>query len=135
MARFATAYGLTLLVFLAIDFIWLSAIAREFYTSQLKNILLPRPNFFVAGLFYALFCVGLVQFAVLPALDSGGAARALGLGALLGLIAYATYDLSNLATLKGWPLQVTLVDIAWGAFLGAASAWAGYSLTRLTGVG
>lgn len=132
MPRPLVAYSLTLLVFLAIDFVWLAFVARQFYVGQLGTMMLPRPNFVAAGLFYLIFCLGLLVFAVEPALSLKSGLHALAWGGLLGLVAYATYDLSNLATLKNWPLRMTLVDIGWGTALGAASAFGGYWLTRLT---
>jgi uncharacterized membrane protein len=83
--------------------------------------------------FYALYAAGIVIFCISPALDSASLAKAALLGALLGALAYATYDLSNLATLKSWPMALSLLDIAWGAFVTGVAASAGYQMTRLVG--
>ena len=97
--------------FLAIDTVWLTLIARSFYSKHLSFLMKTDVNFIAAGLFYLLFVVGLVVFSVLPAMEKNSWPQALILGGLLGLISYATYDLTNLATIKDWPLIVTIVDI------------------------
>ncbi len=123
---FLKTYLITLPVFLAIDFIWLTLIAKNFYAQYLGYLMKTNVNFTAAGLFYLLFVVGLVVFSVLPALEKNSWAQALFLGALLGLISYATYDLTNLATIKDWPLVVTIVDMIWGTVLGASVSLASY---------
>jgi uncharacterized membrane protein len=115
-------YLVTLVVFLAIDAVWLGLIAMPFYRAQIGPLLLDQPNLAVAFGFYALYCVGIVVFALRPALAGGGWQAALGYGALFGLIAYATYDLTNLAVLRGWTVTVALVDMAWGAILTGGTA-------------
>ena len=105
-----------------IDALWLSVVANRFYKSQLGPMLLEKPNMISAIIFYVIFVVGVVVFAVLPAVQAGDWKVALGLGALLGLVTYATYDLTNHATLKGFPLTVVVVDIIWGVVLTAAVA-------------
>ncbi|MBM3296631.1 MAG: DUF2177 family protein [Candidatus Aminicenantes bacterium] len=128
-------YLITLALFFLIDMVWLGLVARGFYRRHLGALLSPRVNWAAAALFYLLFIVGLIVFAVRPALAQGAPLRALLLGALFGLICYATYDLTNLATLKDWPLVVTVVDLAWGAVLGGSvsflSAFLGRFLLRL----
>lgn len=131
MAGFATSYVAALISFVAIDFVWLGFVARQFYVSQLGTLMRDQPNFSVAGLFYLLYPVGLVVLAVQPALRQGSGLSAVGLGALFGLVAYATYDLSNLATLRGWPVSVVVVDILWGAIVSAVVAYIAFALTRL----
>jgi len=111
-------YLVTLAIFFVIDMVWLGLVARDFYRRQLGEMLSPKVNWPAAILFYLLFIAGLLLFVVGPALERGGALQALWQGALFGLIAYATYDLTNLATLKNWPMLVTVVDLAWGAVLG-----------------
>ncbi|MBU1126854.1 MAG: DUF2177 family protein [Patescibacteria group bacterium] len=123
---FLKAYLITLPVFLAIDLVWLSLIARKFYAQYLSYLMKTNVNFVAAGLFYLLFVVGLVVFSILPALEKNSWTQALFLGALLGLISYATYDLTNLATIKDWPVVVTVVDMVWGAVLGASVSLASY---------
>ncbi|MEP7327783.1 MAG: DUF2177 family protein [Betaproteobacteria bacterium] len=129
------AYLFTLATFGVLDFIWLGLVARGFYQAQIGSLLLAAPNWGVAVLFYAAYIVGVVIFAVVPALDAGSWLRAAILGGLFGFFCYATYDLTNLATLKGWTVSVALLDIAWGIVVTAAAAAAGYALTRTFGPG
>ncbi len=130
MIKSLLVYLAILVVFLAADFIWLGFIAKGFYQSQIGNLLLAKPDLAVAAVFYLLYALGVLLFVVMPAIDAGSWARATLYGALFGLIAYATYDLSNLATLKGWTLSFALVDMLWGAFVTALSATAGYFAGR-----
>ena len=123
-------YLITLAVFFLIDMVWLGVVAKGFYRKHLGAMLSPKVNWPAAILFYLLFIVGLIVFAVRPALSAGEPIKALLLGALLGLISYATYDLSNLATLKDWPLVVTIVDLVWGTVLGGAVSFIGAVLGR-----
>jgi uncharacterized membrane protein len=141
MTRFLLLYAAVALVLFPLDALWLGVVARKFYTSQMGDLLLAQPRFAVAGLFYAFYVVGIVVFAVEPALrDAEGATSRIWLsaamaGAFLGLIAYGTYDATNYATLKGFPLMVALVDCAWGVVLTAVSAGLGTIIaTRLFGV-
>ena len=120
------AYAATAVVFFTLDFLWLSRIAIGFYRQHIGDLLLASPNFAAAGAFYLFYVIGLVYFAVMPAVSAGSILTAVFNGALLGLLAYGTYDMTNLATLKGWSLQVSLVDMAWGAFLSATASAAGY---------
>ncbi len=119
MTKYLAAYGASALVFLALDFVWLTIIAKDFYRSQLGAAMLDEPRWIAAGLFYLIFLTGLVVFAILPALQAQSWKTALMLGAGVGLLAYATYDLSNLATLKQWSVSLTVVDIAWGSVVSA----------------
>jgi uncharacterized membrane protein len=111
-------YGITLAIFFLIDMVWLGLVAKGFYRRQLGTFLSPQVRWGAAILFYLLFIAGLLVFVVRPALLRGAPLEALLFGALFGLICYATYDLSNMATLKGWPLVVTVVDLVWGTVLG-----------------
>jgi uncharacterized membrane protein len=113
-------YGITLAVFFLIDMIWLGLVAKGFYRRHLGAFLSPNVRWGAAILFYLLFVVGLLAFVVRPAILRGAPLEALLFGALFGLICYATYDLSNMATIKGWPLIVTVVDLVWGTVLGGA---------------
>lgn len=113
-------YPLTLLVFLTIDFIWLGFVAKRFYAEQLGSLMKTDVNWAAALIFYILFAVALVVFVIQPALDKKSLIHAAGMGAFFGLVTYATYDLTNLATLKNWPLQMTLVDLVWGSVLAAS---------------
>ncbi|MDR7028001.1 DUF2177 family protein [Rhizobium rosettiformans] len=123
---YVIAYISTAVVFFALDYLWLTRIAIGFYREQIGSLMLASPNFAAAGVFYLFYVVGVVYFAVMPAVSAGSLVTALINGALLGLLAYGTYDMTNLATLKGWSLQMSLVDMAWGAFLTATAAAAGY---------
>jgi uncharacterized membrane protein len=105
-----------------IDAVWLSVVANKFYKSQLGPLLLDKPNMISAIAFYVIFVIGIVVFAVMPAVQAGDWKVAMGLGALLGLVTYATYDLTNHATLKGFPLTVVIVDLIWGVALTATVA-------------
>ena len=133
MTRLALAYVATAIVFCGLDFLWLGYIAKDYYQSQVGALLLTKPNLAVAALFYALYIVGVLIFAVVPALDSGSWGKALVQGALFGFFAYATYDLTNLATLKGWSAGLAMLDLAWGAVVTGVSATAGYLATRALG--
>ena len=120
----------TFAVFLGIDAIWLAKIAPGFYKSNIGHLLAEKPNLAAAGIFYLLNIVGILLFAVIPAVNNGSAKAALINGALYGLFTYATYDLTNLATLKDWPLKVTLVDILWGMALSALVSISGFYIGR-----
>ncbi|NLC71977.1 MAG: DUF2177 family protein [Desulfuromonadaceae bacterium] len=110
-------YLLTVPVFFAIDMIWLGFAARNFYKEQLHSLLSPQVNWGAALLFYFIYIAGILIFAVRPGLEAASLARTCLFGALFGFFTYATYDLTNLATLRDWPVLVTVVDIAWGTLL------------------
>jgi uncharacterized membrane protein len=110
-------FFIALPVFFAIDMIWLVLVARNFYQKQIGFLMRPDINWFAAIIFYLLFILGLVTFVISPAVEKHSWIHALLFGALFGLITYATYDLTNLATLKDWPLVVTVVDLIWGTVL------------------
>ncbi|WP_269580584.1 DUF2177 family protein [Roseibium sp. Sym1] len=131
MLKLITAYLSTAIVFLAVDYVWLSHVATRFYRDQIGHLLMDKPNLAAAAVFYVLYVVGIVVFAVAPALRGESFATAVLYGALFGFFTYATYDVTNYATLKDWPVLVVAVDVAWGTFLSALSATLGYSLTRL----
>lgn len=107
-------YLITLPIFLGIDAIWLSKMSKLFYGKHLGFLMAKSPNYLPALIFYLLYAFGLVYFVVMPSLNNHSWLQALISGALFGLICYATYDLSNLATIKDWPLSVTIVDLIWG---------------------
>lgn len=125
-------YFITLLVFLGIDSLWLGFVAPKFYQAQIGYIMTKSPNLLAAGLFYLLFIAGLVFFVVEPGVREQTVLQSVLRGALFGLVTYATYDLTNLATLEGWPVLVTIVDLTWGTTLSAVvtlvSVWAGKRL-------
>jgi len=125
MPRYLVAYVAALAVLAVLDALWLGAVAKDFYRGQIGPLMAEQVRFGVAACFYLLYIVGVVVFAVVPALAAESVTRALMLGALFGFFAYMTYDLTNLATLRGWSWQVTLADIAWGSFVSAVAAGAG----------
>ncbi len=124
------SYFLTALVFFAVDMVWLGFIAKGFYRKHLGGFLSDQVNWTAAIVFYLLFIVGIFIFVILPAIEKGSLLRAIGLGAFFGIITYATYDLTNLATLKNWPILIVMVDIAWGAVLTAIVSAAGYGIVK-----
>jgi uncharacterized membrane protein len=117
---FIKLFAIALPVFFAIDMIWLGLVAKDFYRAQIGTLMKPDVNWTAAIIFYLIFIAGLVVFVITPAVEKSSWTHALLFGALFGLITYATYDLTNLATLKDWPLLVTIVDLAWGAVLAAS---------------
>lgn len=123
------ASAATFVVFVVIDFIWLSIAARLVYRPHIGDLLLDRPVIWAAIAFYVLYSVGLALLVVRPAVDAGSLLTALWMGALFGLVAYGTYDLTNLATLRGWSVTVTVLDMVWGGILtgiaSAAGVWIG----------
>ena len=119
---FLKLYVLTVPVFFAIDILWLGAIARAFYRRHLGFILSPDVNWTAAVTFYLIYIAGIIFFAVRPALASGSLSKAALLGGLFGFFTYATYDLTNMATIKNWPLKIVVVDILWGTCLCALVA-------------
>lgn len=123
-------YGLTVVPFLVLDLLWLGLVARNFYFERLGRVVPLAINRPAALAFYLLFVAGIVFFAVAPALAQGGLRQALFRGALFGLFTYATYDLTNLSTIEGWPLSVTVVDILWGMVLCGNTACLGYLFGR-----
>ena len=120
--HYATAYVSTAVVFLVLDAIWLTTMADRLYRPAMGSIMLENFALAPAVAFYLIYVAGVVVFAVAPALQSGRWVTALGYGAMLGLMAYATYDLTNQATLKNWSWTVTIADLCWGTFVTAVSA-------------
>ena len=130
MIYYLKVYLIALVGFLAIDFVWLGFVARTFYRNQLGYLLSDQPNWWVAVAFYLLFVAGVIIFAVAPGLQEGSLRKVLILGALFGLVTYATYDLTNHATIKNWPWIVTVVDLCWGTVLTASVSCIGYLAGR-----
>ncbi len=118
ISTFVTLYFLSIPFFMVFDFIWLGFVAKNFYSSRIGH-LMGEVNWIAAVIFYLVFLLGLTFFAIYPAATKGTLATALVLGALFGFFTYATYDLTNLATLKDWPKSLVVVDILWGTVLGA----------------
>lgn len=123
---FFKLYLIALVVFLIVDAIWLSTIANKFYAQHLGYIMKTKPNYIAALIFYLLFIVGLVYFVILPGINDGNIWKVVLSGFLFGLMTYATYDLTNLATIKDWPLTVTIVDLIWGSSLSIVVSVATY---------
>lgn len=117
---FVKLYLVALVTFFALDMTWLGLIAKNLYREQIGHLLRPDVNWAAAIIFYLLFIIGLVVFVISPAVQKQSLVQALLLGAFFGLVTYATYDLTNLATAKDWPLFITLVDLVWGAVLSAS---------------
>lgn len=114
---FIKLYIIAFIIFIIIDAIWLGFVAPKFYKDQIGHLMADKPNLIAALVFYLIFIVGIVYFVVQPAVDQQSITKLLIAGALFGFITYATYDLTNLATLRDWPLKVTIVDLAWGTTL------------------
>ena len=132
--KYIYLYILTFLVFLAIDFVWLNWIAKNLYAEKIGHLLAENANLVPALIFYLLFVVAAIIFAVLPGYEAQSIGKTIFLGALFGMITYATYDLTNLATLKDWPVSVTIIDIIWGTSLSTVTAVAGYYIANLLNV-
>lgn len=131
---FFKLYGIALPVFFAIDMVWLGLVAKNFYRAQIGALMKTDINWAAAIIFYLIFIVGLVVFVIQPALEKGSWTHALLFGALLGLVSYATYDLTNLAITKDWPLLVTIVDLTWGAVLAASVSTVTYAIATKIGL-
>ena len=131
--RTAVAYITTLIVFLALDFTWIGILAHPIYQHEIGGLLLKDFNALPAVIIYLLYIVGVVLFVVTPAMRDRQWQRAALMGAAFGLVAYATYDLTNLATMRGFTLKITLIDLAWGAFATAVASTVGYAVARRLG--
>ena len=123
-------YLLTVPLFFAIDLLWLGVVAKNLYQKNLAHLLSPEVNWPAAFVFYFIYIAGIILFAVKPAIDSQSLAKAAIWGALFGFFTYATYDLTNLATLKDWPVKVVFIDIAWGTLLCTLVACGSYQISR-----
>ena len=133
MAYYLKLYFATLIVFFVIDMIWLGFVARGFYQQHLGFLMAPSPNWFAAIVFYLLFVAGILVFVVVPGIQENSLQTTLLRAALFGLITYATYDLTNLATLKDWPLLLTVVDMIWGTVLSVAVSLASFMISKWIG--
>lgn len=123
-------YILTFLVFILVDLLWLGVIAKGLYNKLLGGLLSEQINWTAAIIFYLLFVIGISVFAVYPAVYKASYLHAIIMGALFGFFTYATYDLTNLATLKGWPLPLVFIDIVWGTVLCAVVSFSGYHIIK-----
>jgi uncharacterized membrane protein len=130
MSAFLAAWAVTAVVFLVIDAIWLGLVATSFYARALGDLMLDQPKLGIAALFYIGYTFAIVLLASAPAAKSGSLSQAVLYGAVFGLAAYGTYDITNMATLKNWPVTMSIVDMIWGTVLTAVSATAGYATLR-----
>lgn len=124
------SYLLTFIVFLVVDLIWLGFVAKDLYRKYLGDFLATRVNWPAAFIFYIIFVIGIFVFAIYPAVSRDSVYSAILLGALFGFFTYATYDMTNLATLKGWPVPIVIIDIIWGALLSAIVSFSGYHIVK-----
>ena len=125
--KLAITYFVTLAVFGAVDLLWLGLVAKDFYRQSIGHLMGTGFNIPAAIAFYLIYVAGLIFFAVQPAIAANDWKNALWLGLAFGFFAYATYDLTNLATLKDWPLSLSLADMAWGSVLSGFAAAVGYA--------
>lgn len=133
--RFIIAYFTVAMSFTAIDMVWLRMMAERLYRPAIGELLRPEPNLVPAVFFYLFYPLGLLVFAVLPACSEQSAFRALTSGAMFGCFTYATYDLTNQATLRNWSTTLTVADICWGTLLAGISAYLGYLAVGRTWTG
>lgn len=131
MLKYIAAYGSSAVVVFLLDLVWLTTMADRLYRPVLGDWMRTKVDFVAAGAFYFIFLFGLTVLAVVPALNEQSWGRAAINGAVFGFVAYATYDLTNHATLERWSLQITLTDMAWGTFISVIGALAGYFGSRL----
>ena len=131
---FLKLYFIALPVFFTIDFLWLGLVAKNFYAKQIGFIMKTNFNIPAALIFYLLFIVGLVLFVISPAVEKKSLFTAIIMGGLFGFFTYATYDLTNLATLKDWPLMVSIVDMVWGVILSASVSTITYFIATKIGL-
>jgi uncharacterized membrane protein len=131
---FIKLYLITFPVFLAIDMVWLGLVAKNFYAKQIGFLMKTNVNWIAAIIFYLLFIVGLILFVIQPALEKNSWQNAIIMGVLFGLITYATYDLTNLATIKDWPMIVTIVDLVWGMVLSASVSILSFLIAKKLGL-
>jgi uncharacterized membrane protein len=127
---FLISVGVSFVLFFAIDMLWLGLFAKNLYKKWIGHLMLEKPNWTAAMIFYILYIVFIVIIVILPALSNHSLNDAMLYGTLFGFITYATYDLTNLATLKTWPLQMVIVDILWGSFLGFSVSTLAYLIVH-----
>ncbi|PJE76473.1 DUF2177 domain-containing protein [Candidatus Uhrbacteria bacterium CG10_big_fil_rev_8_21_14_0_10_48_16] len=131
---FLKLFAIALPVFFAIDMVWLGLVAKNFYRGQIGSLMKTDVNWVAAVIFYLIFIAGLVTFVITPAIEKGSWTHALVFGAFFGLVCYATYDLTNLAVTKDWPLLVTIVDLLCGAILAASISTVTYVIASKIGL-
>jgi uncharacterized membrane protein len=130
MIYYLKLYLACLVVFFAVDMVWLGLVATSFYKKHLGFLMAPTINWYAAIIFYLLFILGILVFVVLPGIKENSLQNTILRAVLFGLITYATYDLTNLATIKDWPLTVTLVDLVWGMVLSTIVSVAGFYVAK-----
>jgi uncharacterized membrane protein len=130
MIYYLKLYLASLVVFFAVDMVWLGLVASSFYKKHLGYLMAPTINWYAAIIFYLLFILGILVFVVLPGIKENSLPNTILRAAFFGLITYATYDLTNLATIKDWPLTVTLVDLVWGMVLSTIVSVAGFFVAK-----
>ncbi len=130
ITKLLISYALTFAVFLLVDMAWLGFIAKDLYKKYLGGFLSEQVNWTAAMVFYLLFVVGVFIFAIMPSVEKDSVVSAIVLGALFGFFTYATYDLTNLATLKNWPLSIVFIDILWGSVLTGIVSTAGFYIVK-----
>ncbi len=126
MFKYILLYAITFIIFLVIDLIWLNFIAKDLYQKEIGSLLLKNPNLIPALLFYLLFIFALLVLILIPGIESGTIGKTLIFAAIFGLTTYATYDLTNLATLDGWNLKITVIDLIWGTSVSTLTTFLGY---------
>lgn len=129
--KYIYLYIITFVIFLAIDFVWLNFIAKNIYSTKIGHLLAENPKLFPALIFYIIFVIGIIIFAILPGYGAQNIWKTAMLGALFGLLTYSTYDLTNLATLKDWPVSVTIIDLIWGTSISTGTSILGYLIATL----
>ncbi|MHC1777797.1 MAG: DUF2177 family protein [Lentimicrobium sp.] len=132
-SKIILSYFLTAIVFFAIDMAWLGFIAKNIYRKYLGDLLSDTVNWYAAMIFYLIYIAGIFIFVINPAVEKQSVSSALVMGALFGFIAYATYDLTNYATLKGFPLKIVIIDMIWGTVLTTLVSVSGYYIVKLVG--
>lgn len=130
MNIYTKLYSIALTVFLIIDAVWLAVVAKNFYAKHIGFLMTEKPNWWAAGVFYLINILGLVILVIFPGIEAKSLSKTLIFGALYGLVTYATYDLTNLATIKGWPVIVTIVDLIWGVTISTIVAGITFKLAN-----
>lgn len=128
--KIVIGFLLTAVVFFAIDLVWLGLIAKNFYSKNMGELMSDKVKWPAALLFYGIYIIGVLAFVVFPSLEKESLVRAIYMGALLGLLCYATYDLTSYALIKGFPLKVVVVDLIWGTVLTASVSTASFLIMR-----
>ncbi|RTQ34737.1 DUF2177 family protein [Variovorax gossypii] len=124
-AKHLVAWVVTLAVLLALDMVWLGVVAKDMYQQGMSGLMSPNPRLGFAAVFYLAYPIGLLVFAIVPGLRAGGTMQATLMGGLFGLFCYGTYDLTNLAVVRDWPVALSFIDMAWGTLVSGAAAAAG----------